>query len=34
MDLMGISSFYQMIFKGAIIILAVSLDEGQRSRIG
>jgi D-xylose transport system permease protein len=30
MDLMGISSFYQMVFKGIIIILAVSLDHSQR----
>jgi D-xylose transport system permease protein len=32
MDMVGISSFYQMIFKGAIIILAVSLDQGQRAK--
>jgi D-xylose transport system permease protein len=31
MDLMGVSSFYQMVFKGLIIIAAVSLDQGQRS---
>lgn len=30
MDLLGISSFYQMVFKGVIIILAVSLDRNQR----
>ena len=30
MDLLGISSFYQMVFKGIIIILAVSLDRNQR----
>jgi ribose/xylose/arabinose/galactoside ABC-type transport system permease subunit len=30
MDLLGISSFYQMVFKGVIIILAVSLDKNQR----
>jgi D-xylose transport system permease protein len=30
MDLLGISSFYQMVFKGIIIILAVSLDRSQR----
>jgi D-xylose transport system permease protein len=30
MDLMGVSSFYQMVFKGLIIILAVSLDRNQR----
>lgn len=30
MDLLGIASFYQMVFKGAVIILAVSLDSSQR----
>lgn len=30
MDLLSISSFYQMVFKGVIIILAVSLDGSQR----
>jgi D-xylose transport system permease protein len=30
MDILGVSSFYQMVFKGMIIILAVSLDQGQR----
>ncbi len=30
MDLLGVSSFYQMVFKGLIIILAVSLDRNQR----
>lgn len=30
MDLLGVSSFYQMVFKGLIIILAVSLDSSQR----
>jgi D-xylose transport system permease protein len=30
MDLLGVSSFYQMVFKGIIIILAVSLDRSQR----
>lgn len=30
MDLLGVSSFYQMVFKGMIIILAVSLDRNQR----
>jgi ribose/xylose/arabinose/galactoside ABC-type transport system permease subunit len=30
MDLLGVSSFYQMVFKGFIIIVAVSLDRGQR----
>ena len=31
MDLLSVPSFYQMVFKGVIIILAVSLDRGQRS---
>jgi D-xylose transport system permease protein len=31
MDLLGVTSFYQMVFKGVIIILAVSLDRGQRT---
>jgi D-xylose transport system permease protein len=31
MDLLGVSSFYQMVFKGIIIILAVSLDKNQRA---
>jgi ribose transport system permease protein len=30
MDLLSVPSFYQMVFKGVIIILAVSLDRGQR----
>jgi ribose/xylose/arabinose/galactoside ABC-type transport system permease subunit len=30
MDLLGVSSFYQMVLKGLIIILAVSLDRNQR----
>jgi len=30
MDLLGVSSFYQMVFKGLIIVVAVSLDHGQR----
>ena len=30
MDLLGVPSFYQMVFKGLIIIAAVSLDKGQR----
>ncbi len=30
MDLLGISSFYQMVLKGVIIVLAVSLDKNQR----
>jgi D-xylose transport system permease protein len=30
MDLLGVSSFYQMVFKGFIIIIAVSLDRGQQ----
>lgn len=33
MDLLGVPSFYQMVFKGVIIIFAVSLDQGQRQRI-
>lgn len=33
MDLMGVSSFYQMVFKGVIIIAAVSLDQSQRRTI-
>ena len=33
MDLMGVSSFYQMVFKGVIIIAAVSLDQSQRRAI-
>jgi D-xylose transport system permease protein len=32
MDLLGIPSFYQMVCKGMIIILAVSLDSTQRER--
>ena len=31
MDLLGVPSFYQMVFKGIIIIIAVSMDRGQRS---
>lgn len=31
MDLLGITSFYQMVFKGAIIIAAVSLDRRKAS---
>jgi D-xylose transport system permease protein len=30
MDLLGVPSFYQMVFKGVIIIGAVALDKGQR----
>ncbi len=30
MDLLGVESFYQMVFKGVIIIAAVALDKGQR----
>lgn len=30
MDLLGVSSFYQMVLKGLIIILAVSMDRSQR----
>lgn len=33
MDLLGVSSFYQMVFKGVIIIAAVSLDHSQRKSI-
>ena len=32
MDLLGVPSFYQMVFKGLIIVVAVSLDQGQRRR--
>jgi D-xylose transport system permease protein len=32
MDLLGVPSFYQMVGKGIIIILAVSLDSSQRER--
>lgn len=30
MDMLGVPSFYQMVFKGLIIIIAVGLDKGQR----
>lgn len=30
MDLLGVPSFYQMVFKGVIIIIAVAVDKGQR----
>lgn len=30
MDLLGVPSFYQMVFKGVIIVAAVALDKGQR----
>lgn len=30
MDMLGVPSFYQMVFKGLIIIIAVGLDRGQR----
>lgn len=30
MDLLGVPSFYQMVFKGIIIIIAVAVDRGQR----
>ncbi len=33
MDLLGISSFYQMVLKGVIIIVAVALDSSQRQKI-
>lgn len=32
MDLLGVPSFYQMVFKGLIIIVAVALDSKQRVR--
>jgi len=32
MDLLGVPSFYQMVCKGFIIILAVSLDSSQRDK--
>lgn len=31
MDLLNVPSFYQMVFKGIIIIIAVGLDRGQRA---
>lgn len=31
MDLLGVPSFYQMVLKGVIIVLAVGLDRGQRT---
>lgn len=33
MDLLGVPSFYQMVLKGVIIVLAVGLDRGQRTEI-
>jgi ribose/xylose/arabinose/galactoside ABC-type transport system permease subunit len=30
MDLLGVPSFYQMVFKGLIIVIAVALDKTQR----
>lgn len=33
MDLLSIPSFYQMLFKGMIIIIAVGLDKGQRQTV-
>ncbi len=33
MDLLSVPSFYQMVFKGIIIIVAVSVDKGQRQTI-
>jgi ribose/xylose/arabinose/galactoside ABC-type transport system permease subunit len=33
MDLLGVPSFYQMVFKGFIIIIAVSFDSSQRKPI-
>lgn len=32
MDLLGVPSFYQMVFKGVIIVVAVSLDRGQQTK--
>jgi D-xylose transport system permease protein len=32
MDLLGVPSFYQMVFKGVIIVGAVALDKGQRQQ--
>ena len=32
MDLLGVTSFYQMVFKGAVIVIAVSLDKSQKDR--
>lgn len=32
MDLLGVPSFYQMVLKGIIVILAVALDRSQRQR--
>jgi ribose transport system permease protein len=32
MDLLEVPSFYQMVFKGVIIIIAVSIDRAQRGR--
>lgn len=32
MDLLGVPSFYQMVFKGLIIVGAVALDKGQRQQ--
>ncbi len=33
MDLLQVTSFYQMVFKGLIIIAAVALDKGQRATV-
>ena len=33
MDLLGVTSFYQMVFKGFIIIVAVGLDRAQRDEV-
>ncbi len=33
MDLLSVPSFYQMVFKGIIIIVAVSVDKGQRQTV-
>jgi ribose transport system permease protein len=32
MDLLSVPSFYQMVFKGLIIVGAVALDKGQRQQ--
>ena len=32
LDLMGVSSYYQQVIKGAIIVLAVLLDTSRRAR--
>ena len=32
MDLLGVSSFYQMVLKGLVIVFAVAIDRGQAER--